>query len=116
MIKTEAESIFYIKVTQLEQNTAQYRYEIIFVLDALPTDGMNVVPTDEMEGQTSEKDKTEENKFPDSEEASAPSAKRVLFGTSAKPVNAVIANVSTEKTNTSPSSKTHQVTTKRKLD
>lgn len=115
LLDTEEEYIFYIKVTQLEQNTTQYKYEVIFVLNAFPT------VTDVMKDPTAEKEKSsfdlvEENKNSHSEETSTPSAKRVLFKTLAKPVNPVAPDIVPEKNNTTSSSTAHQVTTKRKLD
>lgn len=106
LMNTEAEYIFYVKVTQLQQNTTQYRYEIIFVLNALPT------IMDAMEYQTTKKNTsflnfTEENKNSETEETSTPSAKRALFGTTAKPVNPMVPDMETEKDNAISASTTH---------
>lgn len=96
----EQEHIFYVKVTQLEPNTTDYKYEIIFVFNA----------DEESNDKDTHKDThvlhtTEQNKNSDNLASPSTTAKRALFQDSTDKAEKKLATV-----------KSNQMTTKGKLD
>ncbi|CAA2992121.1 Hypothetical predicted protein [Olea europaea subsp. europaea] len=104
------EHIFYVKVTQLEPNTAEYKYEIIFVLNAFSTiAGGTEQPSREEKGFLCPGEKDDN----DIQEMSPPSAKRSLFQTSNE---LVLPSIKAKTKISTSSSENSHISEKGKLD
>lgn len=108
--ETREEQIFYLKVTQLEPNTVEYKYEVVFVLDAYSA------ITDATE-ETSDKNRNSsylsDDNNSDIQDISPPSAKRSLCQPSAE---LVVSNIDALPENVTFNPQNAEVSGKGKLD